>query len=110
MAEYKNLENIRNLFDEEFKRIENLISKGETHLDNLAEGFAGADRVISRLPTADVVEVVRCKDCKHSYINSFSAQSAVALCKFWTNRAEGNHLVVQQDDYCSYGERKCDEW
>lgn len=61
-------------------------------------------------PTADVVEVVRCKECKHSYINSFSAQSGVALCKFWSNRAEGNNLVVQQDDYCSYGERKCDEW
>lgn len=58
---------------------------------------------------ADVVEVVRCKDCKHSYINSFSAQSGVALCKFWSNRAEGNNLVVQQDDYCSYGERKVTE-
>lgn len=63
---------------------------------------------IDELPTADVVEVVRCKECKHSYINSFSAQSGVALCKFWSNRAEGNSLVVQQDDYCSYGERKCD--
>ena len=64
---------------------------------------------VSEVPTADVVEVVRCKDCKHSYINSFSAQSGVALCKFWSNRAEGNNLVVQQDDYCSYGERKCED-
>ena len=64
---------------------------------------------IRNAPTADVVSVVRCKGCKHSYINSFSAQSGVALCKFWSNRAEGNNLVVQQDDYCSYGERKCEE-
>lgn len=63
---------------------------------------------IEKIPSADVVEVVRCKECKHAYINSFSAQSGVALCKFWSNRAEGNNLVVQQDDYCSYGERKCE--
>lgn len=83
----------------------------------LKDNFAPLHRMVidafiynidKNIPTADVVEVVRCKDCKHSYINSFSAQSGVALCKFWSNRAEGNNLVVQQDDYCSYGERKCD--
>jgi hypothetical protein len=61
---------------------------------------------IKNTPTADVVEVVRCEDCKHAYINSFSAQSGVALCRFWTNRAEGVQVVMQQDDFCSYGERK----
>ena len=53
----------------------------------------------------DVVEVVRCKDCKCAYINAFSAQSGVAVCRFWTNQAEGNTIVVQQDDFCNYGER-----
>ena len=50
-------------------------------------------------------EIVKCKDCKHAYINSFSAQSGIALCKLFTNRAE-NQIAMQQDDYCSYGERK----
>lgn len=78
--------------------------------DKVKKKYSGLECAISQVqkqPTADVVEVVRCKDCKHSYINSFSAQSGVALCKFWSNRAEGNNLVVQQDDYCSYGERRC---
>ena len=45
---------------------------------------------ISELPSADVVEVVRCKDCKY-YDNVFK-----------------DHCFLQgagDDDYCSYGER-----
>ena len=61
---------------------------------------------IENAPTEDVVEVVRCKDCKNAYINSFSAQSGVVLCRFWTNQSEGIIRTMQQDDYCSYGERK----
>ncbi len=49
---------IRTLFDEEYKKTAQLIRDGETHLDNLAEGFAEADRVIWKLPTVDAVEVV----------------------------------------------------
>ena len=56
--------------------------------------------------TDDVVEVVRCKDCKNAYINSFSAQSGIALCKLLTNRANGEQMLMRQDDFCSYGERK----
>lgn len=37
---------ISKLLDEEYLRIVELIEQGETHLDNLAEGFASADRVI----------------------------------------------------------------
>lgn len=56
-------DNVRNLFDAEFKETRKLILAGETHLDNLAEGFAEADRVIWQMPTVDAVPVVRCKDC-----------------------------------------------
>ena len=66
MARYVDVKDYRKLFDEEYKKIRKLISEGKTHLDNLAEGFCGASRVIDRMPAADVVEVVRCKDCKYS--------------------------------------------
>ena len=56
---------IRKLFSEEYRKTAQLIRDGETHLDNLAEGFTEADRVIFKLPTVDAVEVVRCKDCRH---------------------------------------------
>ena len=50
------------LFDEEYKETNELIHNGETHLDNLAEGFAEAYHIIKYdLPTVDAVEVVRCK-------------------------------------------------
>ena len=54
MARYKDVEGYRKLFDEEYKKKRKLISEGETHLDNLAEGFSEAGRVIDRMPTADV--------------------------------------------------------
>ncbi len=57
MSRYIDAEILPSLFDEEFKKTRVLILNGETHLDNLAEGFLEADRVIKKLPTADVAEV-----------------------------------------------------
>lgn len=59
---------------------------------------------IADVPTIDAVPVVRCKDCKYAYINSFSAASGVAVCKKWSNEAET--AIMQQDNFCSYGERR----
>lgn len=55
MPRYVDIENIRKLFDNEYKSTIKLINEGETHLDNLAEGFSEATRVLDKLPTADVV-------------------------------------------------------
>lgn len=62
------------------------------------EAYMDAE-ILRAIPTVDAVPVVRCKDCKHAYINSFSAASGVALCS-------SSAKVMQQDDFCSYGERK----
>ena len=56
---------------------------------------------IKNTPTVDAVEVVRCKDCKYSRI-----------CR--DNKLECDILYpslswVENDDYCSYGERKVDK-
>lgn len=51
-------DNVRDLFDAEFKETRKLILAGETHLDNLAEGFTEADRVIRQMPTVDAEAVV----------------------------------------------------
>lgn len=46
-------------------------------------------------PTADVVEVVRCKDCKHLMFSDMYGECSQA------------HMgIVRPDDFCSYGERK----
>lgn len=93
-------DNVRGLFDAEFKETRKLILAGETHLDNLAEGFTEADRVIREMPTVDAEVVVRCKDCKHY-------DMGVCL-KIYS---DGNvHPEAWQsrkpDDFCSYGERR----
>ena len=51
----------------------------------------------------DVVEVVRCKECKHNrYIQP---GSNIVHCK----RNDKDGLLFRKlDDYCSYGERRCD--
>lgn len=43
----------------------------------------------------DFVNVVRCKDCKHYYHGTCVNDFALNL--------------MRENDYCSYGERKCEE-
>lgn len=50
--------NVRGLFDAEFKKTWKLITAGETHLNNLAEGFLEAYQVIQNMPTVDAEVVV----------------------------------------------------
>ena len=53
---------------------------------------------IDELPTADVVEVVRCKDCKHQP-NLKTSTKGMMWCRKFRNE-------VTAIDYCSYGIRK----
>lgn len=48
----------------------------------------------------------RCGECKHAYINFFSASSGTALCRLWTNKTEGIQMVMQQNDFCSYFKKR----
>ena len=93
---------VREKFDAEFKETRKLILAGETHLDNLAEGFVEADRVIREMPTVDAEVVVRCKGCKHYdmgvCLKIYSDGNAHP--EAWQSR--------KPDDFCSYGERKDD--
>ena len=55
---------------------------------------------IDDAPTANVVEVVRCKDCKY---NTFQQPNGTINCHAKRN------LICEfrsPDDFCSYGERK----
>ena len=54
---------------------------------------------IEKIPTADVVEVVRCKDCEHwgGIIYGF-------VCRKFSGIE--TKICMHADDFCSYGERK----
>ena len=59
--------------------------------------------LIQNAPTADVVEVVRCKDCKYLYC--FSAIDRQFYCKHFPKGLQGIN-IVEENPFCSYGERK----
>lgn len=54
--------------------------------------------MLDEVPAADVVEVVRCGECKHRYVDGDNVRY---------NVCELNHNRVQSDDwFCADGERK----
>ena len=53
---------------------------------------------IQKFPAADVVEVVRCKDCKHENVHH-AISDKCTWCDYWG-------IDPDFDDFCSYGERK----
>ena len=84
-----------------------LLEKGYWHgkrpdLENpFEEGVDAVDTIdIENAPTVDAVEVVRCKDCKH-YNESEQG------CDHFGYYSHTPY--VDEDDFCSYGERRTDE-
>lgn len=76
--------------------------------DEWAKGYDSAIdtaiNIIESMPAADVVPVVRCKECKH-YQNHPNG-----LCYLHTepygDGYKGDAVCVEDNDFCSYGERK----
>jgi hypothetical protein len=71
----------------------------------LASGSFSTPLIISAIedaPTADVVEVVRCKDCVWWYPREYG--SAIGRCENPYNGLANEY--IEDDDFCSFGERK----
>lgn len=62
-------------------------------------GQEGCHKVFSQIPAADVVEVVRCKDCKHCHL-MFNKS---LIC--W-NCNSSVKFPISADDFCCHGERR----
>ena len=80
------------------KRLENEADKSSDIINLLIlNGIANIVRDENIAPAADVVEVVRYKDCEHAkeYKNNF-------FCCYYPVTPKS----VSSDDFCSYGERK----
>lgn len=65
---------------------------------------------LQKLPTADVVEVVRCKDCKHRFVNEHYGQVGYLQVKAVCDKDTGNPFDLARnanDDgwFCADGER-----
>ena len=66
------------------------------------EIFMSAKRAIKNTPAADVVEVVRCKDCKHAIIVDDVFHEDEVVCSLLSQDVACNN-------YCMYGE-KGEQW
>lgn len=54
--------------------------------------------VVQEAPAADVVEVVRCRDCKHENVHH-AISDKCTWCDYWG-------IDPDFDDFCSYGEKR----
>ncbi len=74
------------------------------HPSNIAPFTRKAIEAIKNLPTADVVEVVRCKDCKHFTIDEGDCLGNCNCQRIARNY--GGEIYPEENHFCSYGERK----
>jgi hypothetical protein len=65
---------------------------------------------VKTAPAVDAVEVVRCKDCKHSReLDKYEKILYLAECVGCTRLSAIYHSVLMMgDDFCSYGERRAE--
>ena len=84
---------------------EKIAEKHGIPLGDLVDTFA-------EIPAADVVEVVRCRECKYWGDESGELQRSdgvlFARCKVHNYLIDGRHTgwCPTENDFCSYGERK----
>ena len=67
------------------------------HRGYTAQECKQAERLVNEQPTADVVEVVRCKDCKHK---DYCCRNVAKFDK--------GYDMYEGISFCSYGERRED--
>ena len=75
-------------------------------------GFHSEDQTVAEfvediLPTADVVEVVRCKDCK--YMCHYTDGHLECRLLSDLKPIPTTYCTMNADDFCSYGERREDD-
>ena len=76
---------------------------GDPYCDGYMEALDKVETVIREFPSVDAVEVVRCKDCK--YYGDSPYGNGDMMCDRW-----GEWIFPNDDDFCSYGERREEEW
>ena len=76
----------------------------KVEVTNRLATMTDAKREIAEVPAADVVPVVRCKDCKHFNFEHMECENEAVS----TDHEGGASysLNFYLDDFCSYGERK----
>lgn len=82
------------------KLAEMIQAKADTLIEG-KEAFLYVAKWLDKLPAADVVEVVRCKDCEHYLDGKCYVTNHSTLFKY-----DVNIHSRKEDDFCSYGTPK----
>lgn len=71
---------------------------------NVNNVYQFADVLTADIPTVDAVEVVRCENCKHGPVDDETGRR-------YCNNPLGTYgcVPVKDDDFCSYGKRRCED-
>lgn len=77
------------------------------HRGYTAQECKQAERLINEQPTADVVEVVYCKDCKYFNYEEPCVGGTYESCDILVGQ-DGCGMNVEENFFCSYGERRED--
>lgn len=107
MAEYKDISFLKKQIAD-FKRA--VHSSNSDYLTGYVCALSATEGIVANLPDADVVEVVRCKDCKHSgmYAFGFGDTEELACLDIEEDGFIRFATAVDPDSFCSRGERKKD--
>ena len=100
MARYIDADKLLEELQEEIDYETNMYTKEENKWFKI--GLKCAYRDVEHQPTADVVPVVRCKDCDF-FINYNPDRT---YCEQHSDGWGDNRVYVDEDDYCSFGIRK----
>ena len=90
MAEYKDISDLKKQIAD-FKKA--VFSTNSDYLTGYICALSATEGIIAELPDVDVVEVVRCKDCKY----------------YMTIHCTCDGCCISDDWYCADGERKDNE-
>ena len=104
MAEYIEREAVGAECDLLIKDIQSCRDYYSHSIDEVLRRIKELSTKISTIPAADVVEVVRCKDCKKCV-----KKGNFMYCEEHSDGWGDNLIYVEEDDFCSYGERKCED-
>lgn len=70
----------------------------DTEWSDYEDGFTAYSRM--QIECAPSIDIVRCKECKYAEV------SVSPITGLWCTRFGINDMAMEDDDYCSYGERE----
>lgn len=84
------------------------IASGHKDFTQSIADLTSLREVLEDTPTADVAEVVHCKDCKHFLDKQRKNHQGICMCGE-KDTSYASDFYPYADDFCSYGERKDEE-